>query len=311
MRHRIGSSPTLPPGLIAGCKFRFNSERSASSVNQAPFKAAPSRRALLQTAAWTAPTIAFAAAAPTASASTPPCTPVQVQLIATATSTNPLLLTAVGPNGEIYTVSIQSTTTSNTITGETDATGIHQEFNLTQGSSGWAGNLVAGDQVVTGFGDPGAIVLNQRAQYSGGTSTSGGVPLAGEVSQTLTFTFRKGSTVINPVDVSFTIFDISSVQGSHWRGNYWDTVGFSVAPASVNSATNPGVGSGTISDPFHRATGNEGTGTSPVPFSDGFTFDSFPSGTQMVYAQLAGRQGWQFISISGITFTTEENCPAS
>lgn len=268
----------------------------------------PSRRALVRGAAWTVPVVAFASAAPTASASQP-CVPTTVQLNPSTSSTNPLVLTSVGPNGEIYTVTISSTASANTAKGQTDTSGTFVDYNFTQNQQGWRGSNVnsqASDVKVSGFGEPGAIVLNQRARA---TSTApGSTPLPGAVSQTLTFSFAKDGVPFDPTNLSLTVFDISSAgNGTIWRSTYWDAVGFSVAPSAIVSATNPGTGTGTTADPFHRATGTEGTGSSPVPFSDQFTFDAFPSGSQMVYSQNAGRQGWQFISISAISFT-EETC---
>ena len=102
---------------------------------------------------------------------------------------------------------------------------------------------------------------------------------------------------------AITVFDISSLTGSTgWRSTYWDAVGFSTAPSSItpNGCADKGAGSGTLTDTFRRAADNRDS--SVCSYSDTFKFNTFTSGTVVRYTQHNNRQGWQFVSISNITF---------
>ncbi|WP_146077829.1 hypothetical protein [Pseudoclavibacter sp. AY1F1] len=182
------------------------------------------------------------------------------------------------------------------------------DFNMGVSGSGWNGGYAddgSQDFPFSGFGENGALTLNQRVKGSSAPA-SGAVPL-----QTLTFTFQDPSgATFNPTNFEITVFDISSGNVLNpapgltgWRGSYRDAVGFSTPPTSITNGGSalPGAGSGTLADPYHRATADEATpGT--LDFADTFSFASFPSGSTMNYTQVGGTQGWQFISISQIKF---------
>lgn len=294
-----------------------------------------SRRAVLKSAAWATPVVAAAVAVPQAMASTqPPCTPVTFTILPDQPSpeSQSVTLTASDPLGNIYTCTISSTIGANTVIGQSrPSTGDanwpevgYTTFNMNTTGSGWNGGEADDgrwDRVYTGFG-PTAIVLNQRAKVD--PEPNGMVPLGAD-EQTLTFAFTMNGAPYDPENLSVDIFDITSVKftprpntnpgdgsGWHpnagptgWRVNYWDAVGFSVPPSSIAftgaSPYGPGVGAGTIADPYRRANEHEPTVSSGVT-SDRFTFPSFPTGTTMKYTNWNNTRGWHFISISGIQF---------
>lgn len=261
------------------------------------------RRTLLKAAAWSVPVMSLAVATPLAAASQALCdTDFAVQFTVGPGGASPATLTATSPDSaEVYTVQISSALGANTTTTQAGAS-----YNFSQNGSGWNGGtdpIGNTDYVFTGFGPAGALVLSQRVQGSN-------APIGpGADSQQLTFTFTSSlGTVVNPTDFQIQVFDISSATANIWRSNYWDTVGFSVAPDTITHAPlrDPGLGAGTLADPFRRTGGNIQTGQGP--FVDTFQFASFPSSSTMTYSQAAGRQGWHFIAISGISFTAPAGC---
>ncbi|PPG28628.1 hypothetical protein C5E10_13655 [Pseudoclavibacter sp. RFBG4] len=263
-----------------------------------------SRRTIVAGAAWTAPVIAATIAVPSAAASDNcPTGTFTTQFTTGQGAGNPIILQATSPDtAEIYTVRITSVLDAGTTATQNGST-----FNMSQSASGWNGGWAADgseDYIFNDFGQAGALVLNQRK--TGTTSPSG----TGADGQQLTFEFfdSTGRTV-SPSNVQFDIFDISS--GANlpaWRPHYWDAVGFSVPPTSIVSAPggDTGMGSGTIANPFGRSVGTLSTGSGP--WRDQFSFASFPSGSTMRYTQLDGRQGWHFVSISGLRFDAQVSC---
>lgn len=289
---------------------------------------AVSRRTVTKGAAWVVPVIAVGVAAPSASASTG-CQPLNVVIPSGDVSGNPITLTGQGSDGSVYTVTIGSDLASNTVVGQSRDASVYEgtnlpaipyaSYNLTTAGDGWnGGRSDAGDLdfVFTGFGpgSGGAVVLNQRTKTTAGTS-DGTVPMTGVDSQTLTFIFAKDGVAFDPTDLSITVFDITSGLADPdptygplgWRDDYWDAVGFSATPTSITytgtiAAYAQSAGSGTIADPYRRAGSSQPT-LSGETVTDVFAFDSFPSGSQMVYSNAGDRHGWHFISISGISFT--------
>lgn len=249
-----------------------------------------------------------------------PCTSVTFTIQpdqVTAPDPQVVVLTEVDSFGDTYTVTISSTLSATTTTGQSSAAsgGVYQGFNLSTAGSGWNGDVAddgSGDYTYNGFGPGagvGAIVLNQRSSVD--PEPDGVSPLGSDV-QTLEFVTRKNGVVIDPENFTIDIFDITSVFGepgsppnSGWRALYWDAVGFSVEPASITPSGTfsygPGVGSGTLASPFRRAGEIEPT-VADGYIEDKFFFDTFPSGSTMQYTNHAGARGWHFISISGISF---------
>ncbi|PPF84889.1 hypothetical protein C5E07_05145 [Pseudoclavibacter sp. RFBJ3] len=213
------------------------------------------------------------------------------------------MLQATSPDtAEVYTVRITSALDAGTIDTQNG-----MSFNMSQTASGWNGGAAndgSQDYVFTNFGPTDALVLSQRKS---GTTAPSGTSVDG---QQLTFEFfdSAGATV-TPTDVQFDIFDISSGDSSPaWRATYWDAVGFSVPPTSIipTPGSDQGTGAGTIGSPFARSVGTLSTGA--TAWNDRFIFAAFPSGSSLRYTQLGGRQGWHFISISGLRFDAQVAC---
>lgn len=193
-----------------------------------------------------------------------------------------------------------------------------QGHNLKTTNSGWTGGQADNgdwDWVASGFAPPentGAIVLNQRVA---GMTESPWLPTStGTDRQTLTFEFQKDGVEFDPSGLSLDIFDITSAkptpssvaERTFWRGTYWDAVGFSVTPTSIESTGGlygTGAGAGTLTQPYRREGENQPTNSaSGLHVMDRFEFDSFPSGTQMEFTNHGGTQGWHFISLAGLKF---------
>ena len=279
------------------------------SPNSPAFPASPSspslsssvgvpRRSVSAAAAWSVPVAAAVFAAPLAAASTAvPCTSTAAFVPSGAGSTggDTAVLQSVSSSGAVSTVRITSV-----LAPDTTTTTRGVSYNLSQGGSGWAGTSIGRvvvEQSFSGFGPAGALVLNQRR--SGPLSE---VPTPGSDAQTLTFQFFDAQgALFDPVDVRLEIFDITSVRSTSWLSSYWDAVGFSVAPTSIEKdVQSAGVGAGTIADPYRRATETEPT--TEVQRTDVFSFDVLPSGSTMTYTQHDGQQGWHFIALSGLSF---------
>lgn len=274
-----------------------------------------SRRTVVKGAAWSVPVIAAAVAAPAAAASGIECEPLVLTIPPTAqeVGTTSLTLTQVA-NGDTYAITISSTLGADTVTGQSTpnqpGTPI-EDFNLSTAGYGWAGGPWpdgSADGIFADFtpGGSGAIVINQRSMTDPEPEGTGAF---GVDVQTLTFTFTRNGVPFDPTALSFEVFDITSAVGTSWRNHYWDTVGFSIPPGSVQLVMappgyGPGVGAGTFADPYRRVSGNQQT--FPVsPTIDRFTFASFPSGSQMQYSNWEFRGGWHYIAISGLTFQYE------
>lgn len=292
------------------------------------------RRSVLTGAAWSAPIIALGVAAPVAAASgTSPCVPVKFAIPLNQPSSNSVVLTHTDPLGHVYVLTISSAVTANTAVGQSrPATGTpYTSTNLSTTGSGWNGGFNPNgseDALFTNFApsaSAGAIVLNQRTTTS--PEPNGTVPDAGSDQQTLTFTFTKNGALYNPKDLTIDIFDITSLRTApnntplSWRNRYRDMVGFSQQPSEITTVGPyvKGAGTGTIASPYRRSGDNSPT-TGVDPILDTFVFDSFPSGSTMVYrngvftnsdgtASVSGK-GWHFISISGIQFISEDCVPA-
>lgn len=279
-----------------------------------PPKVAIDRRVVLKGAAWSAPVIAAATAAPMVAASGPidPCVPVSAGFTSAVTSTDgaTITLSASSPTvpGETYSIRITSALSANTVTknGPTDPEETQVSHNLTVGNSGINGGR-NNDVIFTGFGPLEAVVLNQRGQDPSNPAHS---PV-----QTLTFEFFDGDgNIVNPESASVDVFDISSVLSSSGtaRATYWDTVGFSLTPATIEAISalsqgSPGAGDGTLANPYRRLDGHQPS-QEASQYHERFHFGSFPSGSTLQYTSHAGRAGWQFISITGIRFSVHAGC---
>ena len=265
-----------------------------------------SRRAIVQGAAWTVPVIALATSAPLAAASG--CVETVTQAVAVQGNPAQYTFTPAGGTGS-YKLFVSSVVDSGTETSQANAAhGGPFDFNMGVSGSGWNGEGPddgSGDYPFSGFGENGALTLNQRVKGTTAPASSA-APL-----QTLTFTFQDpAGATYNPTNFQITVFDISAVNFqdstpgfSGWRAKYRDSVGFSTPPTSIANGGSalPGIGSGTLADPYRRATDNESTPPT-LDFTDTFTFSSFPSGSKMIYTQVGDTQGWQFISIAQIKF---------
>ncbi|WP_371029496.1 hypothetical protein [Pseudoclavibacter sp. JSM 162008] len=278
--------------------------QNQSALTTASHSIEPSRRTVLAGAAWSMPIVATAATLPSAAASANcPTGTFTVQFTTGQGTGNPITLRATSPStAEVFTVRITSTLDAGTTVTQSNA-----NYNLTQLSSGWNGGYAndgSQDYVFNDFGRRGALVLNQRK--SGTTAASA----PGTDGQQLRFDFFDSAGArIDPTNVQFDIFDISSTDSTPaWRATYWDAVGFSRAPSAITTTPgkDAGVGAGTIRSPFGRSTGL--LPTTAGPWSDQFTFATFPSGSYMRYTQLGGRQGWHFISVSGLRFDALVPC---
>lgn len=298
--------------------------REKKESPQSPDRNGISRRLLVKGAAWSIPVIAATTAVPLAAASGQPCSPITFPIAPDAQTTAPdpqsISLSTQGPDGSIYAVTISSTASATTAVGQSGGVaGLpYTSFNLTTGGNGWSGGVAPDgslDYTFGGFLPPtgGAIILNQRAAVDPEPS---GTTAIGPDLQTLTFVITKDGELINPVNFSMEIFDITSYigvippggnpSGGNGRGAYWDAVGFSIPPTSIAftgtaGAATAGSGTGTLADPYHRSGGQEATPGSGY-VSDTFTFATFPSGSTMQYTNFDGMVGWHFVAISGITF---------
>ncbi|NRG40654.1 hypothetical protein HRK28_06930 [Rathayibacter sp. VKM Ac-2835] len=265
-----------------------------------PESSPPSRRAVMGSAAWGIPVVAAAMAAPSASASPVSCRSTTM-FTTSAIASNPTVLTAVSPAGVVSTVRITSHLTPATTT-ETEG----QSFNRTRDTVVWDGFVQRTRsyeaQARRGW-EPGSFVLNQRR---GGPVSE--TPTPGPPSQTLALQFFDASgRSFAPLDVRLTISDITSASppSGAWFTSHWDTVGFSSAPTSISSeGGDAGTGAGTLADPFRRATGGEPSGGTPR--LDTFAFDVLASGSVLVCSQHEGRQGWQSLALSALSFRSTD-----
>lgn len=300
-----------------------------------------SRRTLVRGAAWSVPVIAAATVVPQSVASGASlCEPVEFTIGSgqPAPGDNFLEFAAQDEQGNNYTIAISSEIGASTTVGQKrDPIPNYPEipyvsYNMNTSGDGWQGTEADDgrwDNVFSGFAPDGAgaIVLNQRASVS--PEPNGHVPNGSDI-QTLTLEFTKNGQVFNPANLVLDIFDITSVHqaprpntnpgdGSPWhpasgplgwRQNYWDAVGFGIAPTVIEytgtvAEYGQGAGSGTHSDPYRRREPLQPTQRSET-VSDRFTFSSFPSGTTMTFTNFNNERGWHFISISGIRFDADE-----
>jgi hypothetical protein len=224
-----------------------------------------------------------------------------------------LTAASAGGAGGAYTVMITSAVDATTVTrnGADQPESTRSSVNLHVGNTGInGGSNGRSDYLFSGFGPADALILNQRGVDPVLASTS--------PRQRLAFVFLDpDGAVVAPIDVSLTVFDISSVNDANGspteaRSRYWDAVGFSTTPRSITpsgrSTLYGGAGSGSLADPFHRAAGHAPSLAGSY-LTETFEFATFPSGTTMEYTNREGRAGWQFISITGLEFTIAELCP--
>lgn len=255
---------------------------------------APSRRVLVSAAAWAAPVAVVTGAAPAIAAS---CDATTVFApVSTGTATSVTLETSL-PG---VTVTISTQLGANTVVEQQG-----QSFNFSQEGDGWNGNRngEASERVFRGFSPLGAIVLNQRS------ATQGDSPI-GSPLQTVSFIVHRNGTPVEISAASVDIFDISSgknVTGATpWRSTYRDAVGFDQTPA-ITTLTTPssgdlGEGAGTFDDPFRRV--GDSRPTSSGPYEERFQFDSIPAtGLKMQYSNYPDLSGWEFVAISGFSFS--------
>ncbi|MDY0914272.1 hypothetical protein [Rathayibacter festucae] len=261
----------------------------------------PTRRTVAASAVWGVPVVSAAVAAPLAAASPVPCFSTTV-FPPTSVASDPTVLTAISPGGAVSTVRITSVLAPGTATGSQG-----RSFNLTGEGSVWIGEeagplpgeTVARAGAPGAFG-PGTLLLNQRRA---GALTE--TPSPGSDSQTVTFGFfGADGRPFDPLDVRLTFQNITSLSDSSlpWVAGWWTTVGFSLAPTSITAeGPDPGVGSGTVADPFRRTTGFE-----PVlvndPRFDTFAFDVLPSGSTLTVSQYDGQQGWHAVALTALRF---------
>lgn len=190
--------------------------------------------------------------------------------------------------------------------------------NLGRGGSGTQQNWndPCATQDFSGFGPAGAVVLNQVSTKDGCDRSTACGPEVHDA-QDVTFTFSDvatGAPVAGIGDVRLEVFDITSVaefQGSsdwssptapYWAGRYYDAVGFDVTPTSIiPSAYDPGAGTGSLSDPFHR-TGSKMPSESGRIWQDSFLWSALP-GSSLVLRYTNLFYGYHFVSVSGLSFT--------
>ncbi|PPF44883.1 hypothetical protein C5B85_09115 [Pseudoclavibacter sp. AY1F1] len=249
-----------------------------------------SRRGLLRASAWSIPVLAVVTAAPLASASTSQCQLTAV-LVASDQPVNQVVLQTSVPG---VTVTLTSTRALGTVTEQNG-----QNFNFTANGSGWNGDADGFDFVFTDFAVPGAIVLNQRGSASSVSPR-----------QDVQFVVKNNGVPIGVSSMKITVFDISSVEetfGAYaWTATYRDAVGFSQQPESIAHVSapplaDPGVGSGTYTNPFRRVSVN--AQTEDEPYIEEFSFDSVAStGLGLRYTSYGSKAGWQFIALNAISF---------
>ncbi|NQX15570.1 hypothetical protein [Rathayibacter sp. VKM Ac-2857] len=251
-------------------------------------------------AAWSVPVVAAAVAAPLASASPVFCRSATMFTRSTVAS-NPTVLSAVSTTGVPSTVRITSVLAPGTTT-ETEG----QSFNLTRDTVVWSGfaeRRSSYEAQGRGGWVPGSLVLNQRRAGS-----TAGTPTAGSPAQTLMVEFfDKDGRPFAPVgaELTFSHIDSRAAPSAPWFVSSWDTVGFSTPPVSISSrGGSAGTGAGTVADPFRRATGDEPAGGEPL--FDTFAFDVLPSGSTFVCGQHEGRQGWQSLALSALSFRSTD-----
>ncbi|TCL85617.1 MULTISPECIES: hypothetical protein [unclassified Rathayibacter] len=265
----------------------------------------PTRRSVAASAVWGVPVVSAAVAAPLAAASPAPCFSTTVFPPASVAS-DPTVLTAISPGGAVSTVRITSVLAPGTTT---ESQG--RSFDLTGEGSVWIGEETGPppSETVARAGEPGAfgpgtLLLNQRRA---GALTQ--TPSPGSDSQTLTFRFfGADGRPFDPLDVRFTFQNITSLSDLSlpWVAGWWTTIGFSLAPTSISAqGSDPGVGTGTVADPFRRSTSFE-----PVlvndPRFDTFAFDVLPSGSTLTLSQHDGQQGWHSTALTALRFRARD-----
>ena len=265
-----------------------------------------SRRTLAKGVAWSVPAVALASAAPSYAASGPQCTA-------------PVTLTPNPVSGtQVLTTSSQGGNCAVKITISNQVSGCVTSYNMTIGQT--AANMAARGSC--SYDDynmhwTGLILQNTSCHCATGGSLFNRYAYTNDAvasSQTLTFSFTNATTgaPVPVTDFRMTIADISSVLNMsyddiRYRGNYWDQVGFNIAPSTIIPSVNDaGTGTGTYADAFRRSGGNLDSYTA---YQDVFVFDNIQSGSlSMQYTNGDGRKGLQAINVSGLSMNVPCDC---
>jgi len=264
------------------------------------------RRTVAQGLAWAVPTLAGVTAAPAMAASASARCTYTAQFVTNQTGVTSLIATSPSTSRQILVTLTQQTGPCTTVTPDNMTTG-------GEGTQQASGGVCCGTARFAGFGPPTAITLNQVT-----TNTNCVRPVECATthdSQTVTFTFLDPTTrgSIGAVgDVQLTVFDITSVNSflgadpesnaecSQWRGDYYDAVGFNVAPSQIiPSSMDRGTGAGTTADPFRRSAGNMPT-VAGQQWLDTFVFASVAGPLTLTYSNLY--YGYHFVALSALQF---------
>ncbi|PPF40091.1 MULTISPECIES: hypothetical protein [unclassified Pseudoclavibacter] len=242
--------------------------------------------------AWSVPVIAAAVAAPHVSASQLCSASVDFNTVATnGTNSSTGFPSAVSSvtlatGTPAYRVRITQTDSVNTQFGTASSF-----YNFSQSARAWTNN----DQLATLPGPAGRLILNQRRPA--GSSAS-------PVYQRVRFEIINAAGVaVDVTNFRITLDDINKT------ANHDDVIAFVDAPATVVASYGNSTGTGTVTNPFRRANTDGVPAGSPTTFyRDTFDLGAVPaSGTRLDYVG-GTPYGWQYVTISALSFTAPGAC---
>lgn len=294
--------------------------RPSSPATEPPRRGIP-RRTLAKGVAWATPVVTIAQTAPMFAASgVYNCTGSTTTWTANSTSgTQTAVISATGGTCQLK-VTMSSTMVSGCATTR----------NMTVGTQGlWTGGPNSPNNCSNGTtftaAPSNALILNNTFCTC---STSCNGPNCGGVFQPVcascggeqaaqdirfAFTTLAGAPLTSLTSLALAVYDISSNIDTNlparWTGNYYDAVGFSVAPTSITRDTqNAGTGTGSLTDPFRRST--QSYPTSAGPWTDTFNFASIAGNTlTMRYSNYGtSAYGTQAIAVTGFSLKMPCTC---